>query len=179
MAPDGPVAPERSHDRRVAEQKLIAGLSLHDSRVRELAWLRAVAIASLPAWTAACWPSTPGLLRWIGFLAQAFCLTMVAAYAAIERRWSHRLAVLETVRSSVAVHAMATRWDDVRTALWYGLAVASAVPWAYAGLGRSIPGPLAPTLCAAAWVVVLLVALAETLAAHARSQPDRRHPHLP
>jgi hypothetical protein len=174
MPPDGPVAPERSRDRRAAEQKLIAWLSLHDSRVRELAWLRAVAIASLPAWTAACWPSTPGFLRRIGFLAQAFCLTMVAAHATTERRWSHRLAMLDPVRVGVAVHAIATPWDEVRTALWYGLAVASAVPWGYAGLGRSIPGPLAPTLFAVGWVVVLLVALAETLAARARSQPPDR-----
>jgi hypothetical protein len=156
--------------RFATEQKLIAALGLLDSRVRELAWLRALAIVSLPGWAAACWHPMPGLLQWLGFLGQGFCLAMVAAHAALERRWFRRLARLETGSGGVSLHAVGTRWDDVRSALWYGLAVVSVVPWAYAGLGRPIPVPLAPTLCAAGWVVLLLVAMAETVAARARSR---------
>jgi hypothetical protein len=159
---------ERPRDRRATEQKLVAALSLYESHALELAWLRALAIASLPAWSAVCWRSMPGFLTWLAFLGQGFCLAMVTAHAWRERRWRRRVARLEPVSSDLSMQAVRTAWDEVRTALWYGLSVVSVVPWAYAGLGRAVPAPLVPTLCAAGWVVLLLVAAAETLAVRDR-----------
>jgi hypothetical protein len=168
---------ERWRDRRATEQKLVAALSLHESRALELVWLRALALASLPAWWAVYWRSMPGLLRWLAFLGQGFCLAMVTAYAVLERRWCRRVAQLEPVSYGLSVQAIRTPWDEVRTALWYGLSVVSGVPWAYAGFGRAVPEPLAQTLCAAGWVVLLLVAAAETLAVRHRAGRERGSAH--
>jgi len=65
-------------------------------------------------------------------------------------------------------------WDDLRVALWHGLAAVSLVPWVYIAFHRRVAADLLPPLSAAAWVVLLLLAAAETIAS--RSRRDGRDP---
>ncbi|HET9317698.1 MAG TPA: hypothetical protein VFQ51_19045, partial [Vicinamibacteria bacterium] len=146
----------------LVEQELKAQLNLGYCRALEIAWLRRAAVASVPIWLAAHSSLLPRGLVWLAFLAQGLCLVLGATHGLLEQRWSGRAARLEP--RSIAIQTTWTRWDDVRAALWCGLAIVSLVPWAYAGLDRTLPVPLRSTLDAVAWAVLLLLAGAETAA---------------
>jgi len=151
----------------LVEEELAAQLNLSYCRALEIVWLQRAAAASLPIWAAARWPLLPWLVTWLAFLAQGICLVMATAHGLLERRWSHRAALLEP---APAIATRWTPWDEVRAALWYGLAIVCVVPWTYVGLERALPLSLRSTLEAAAWAVLLLVAAAE-IAASARPRP--------
>jgi hypothetical protein len=127
-----------------------------------LAWLRAASVAAVPAWLNVHWSLLPDLLAWLAVLIQGGCVVMLTCYAALEYRWSRRAAPLEP--SSFVVHAVWTDWHEVRSALWYGLALVSLVPWAYVAVARAVPVPLLSSLTATVWTVLLLLGAAESVA---------------
>ena len=146
------------------EQELVAGLQLQYLRGVRLAWLRWLAAASIPVWLEVHWQFLPGLIAWLAFLVQGGCLAMAACYAALEYRWSRRAALFEPGSSGVVVHTVWREWDEVRSALWYGVALVSLVPWIYVGLVRPLPSSLLAALTATVWTVLLLLAGAESVA---------------
>lgn len=152
----------------VVERGLVAQANLSYCRALEIAWLRRVVTASGPIWVGAHWSGFPRVLLWLAFLVQGLCLVMAAAHGLLERRWSHRAAQIE---APTMIETPWTRWDEVRSALWYGLATVSIVPWIYAGLDRALPVPLRSTLEALAWAVLVLLAAAETAAARSHERP--------
>lgn len=147
------------------EQGLSAQIEVQYCRVLELAWLRWLAVASLPVWLELHYRLLPGFVSWLAFLLQGGCLAMAAVHGALERRWAGRAARLQLPSPGVTIETVWTPWDELRAALWYGLAVVSSVPWTYAGLGRPLPAILLPHLTAVAWTIVLLLGTAEVLAA--------------
>jgi hypothetical protein len=155
-------------DRRAAARSLVAASSLQDARGRERAWLRVLVVVSLPAWAAACGRPAPVLPASLALLAQGLCLAMAVRHAVRARRWLRRWTRLDPAESGVSVHAAGTPWEELRTAAWHGLALASLVAGAYAGLGREVPRALLAALGAVGWVLLLLVATAETLCGWAR-----------
>jgi hypothetical protein len=151
------------------QQELTAQLNLGYCRALEVAWLRRAAVASLPLWLAAHSSLLPRVLVWLDVLAQGLCLALATAHGLLEQRCSDRAAHLEP--TSIAIRTAWTRWDEVRTALWYGLAIVCVVPWAYAVLDRLLPLPLRSTIDAVACAILLLLAGAETAAiAHDKAQ---------
>ena len=116
----------------------------------------------------------PGLLAWWAFLAQGGCLALAAGYAALEYRWTRRATQLEAGSAGAVIHTVWTVWDELRSAVWYGLALVSLVPWAYVGFERPLPASLLSGLTATAWTVLLLLAVAETLARLRPAGPDGR-----
>jgi hypothetical protein len=156
---DGP--PARA-DWLAGERELLAGLSLLYFRDLKLASLRWSAAASFPLWLEAESGRLPGSLVWLALLAQAFCLVLAAGYAAVERRWTRRADRLEPNPAAAAIHAAWTDWDELRAALWYGMAIVSLILWTYVGLGRRMPATLLSALTAAGATLFLLVVVAET-----------------
>jgi hypothetical protein len=151
------------------ELELRAQLNGHHFRGLKLQSLRWLAASSLPAWLQVCHPGAlPAFLTWMAVLAEGYCLAMSAAYAALEYHWARRGADFAAGRSGVVVHAVWTVWDEVRTALWYGMAAVSLVPWIYAAVDRPVSASLQAALFATAWTVLLLLAATETLAARRR-----------
>jgi hypothetical protein len=85
------------------------------------------------------------------------------AFAALEYQWRSRAARIEAGASLAVVHTLWSSWDEVRAALWSGLALVSLVPWVYVALGRPFPRPLLSASIAVAVAVFLLLVVAETL----------------
>jgi hypothetical protein len=161
-------------DRRVIEQDLRAQLTVWYLRERKLAHLRWLAAASLPLWLEIHRGVLTGFLAWGAVLAQGYCLAMSVAYAALEAQWERRAALVDTASAAVAIHRVWTIWDDLRMALWHGLAAVSLVPWVYVAFHRRVGADLLSPLSAAAWVVLLLLAVVETIAS--RYRRDGREP---
>jgi hypothetical protein len=157
-------------DYAAIDRALTAELQAQYLRGLRLASQRWLAAASLPVWIEVHTHLLPGLLAWFAFLAQGGCLALAAGYAALEYRWASRATQLEPGSSKVVVHIVWTAWDELRSALWYGLALVSLVPWAYVGLERPLPASLLSALTATAWTVLLLLGVTETLA---RLRPGR------
>ena len=103
------------------------------------------------------------LLEWFAVLGEGVCLAMAAGYAALEYRWTQRAAEMESVTPGIVIHENWNTWDDIRSALWWGLTLVSLVPWVYVATGRPLPPPLLSALTAAASTVFLLLVLAETV----------------
>jgi hypothetical protein len=139
-----------------------------------LASQRWLAVASLPVWLQVHFHLLPGLLAWWAFLAQGGCLTLAAGYAASEYRWTRRAMQLEAGSAGVVIHTVWTMWDELRSAVWYGLGLVSLVPWAYVGFERPMPASLLSGLTATVWTVLLLLAVTETLARLRPAGPDGR-----
>ena len=146
------------------ERELQAQLNVQYLRGLKLASLRWVAVASLPIWLDAHWQILPSMVLWLVVVAEGFCLAMAAGYGTLEHRWSRRAAEVEPDGATVFIHTVWTAWDEVRTALWYGLALVSLAPWTCAVFDRSLAGSSLSSLSATAWTMLLLLAAAETLA---------------
>jgi hypothetical protein len=160
-----PAAPSPAHaDPLAGERELLAGLSLLHFRDLKLASLRWSAAASFPVWLEAESGRLPGSLVWLALLAQVFFVALAAGYAGVELRWTRRANQLEPNPTAGAIHAVWSDWDELRTALWYGMAIVSLILWTYIGLGRSMPATLLAALTAAGATLFLLVVVAETAA---------------
>jgi uncharacterized membrane protein YraQ (UPF0718 family) len=152
------------------ELELRAQLNGQHFRGLKLASLRWLAASSLPAWLQVCHPGAlPGFLAWTAVLAQGYCVAMSVAYAALEYHWARRGADFAAGPSEVVVHAVWTVWDELRTALWYVMAAVALVPWLYAAFDRPVAASLLAGLFATAWMVLVLLAATEVLAARRRS----------
>jgi hypothetical protein len=152
-------------DRLAEEKELLANLSLLHFRSLKMASLRWAAALAFPIWLEAEAVGLPGVLVWPLLLAQASSLALAGGFAALEFRWRRRARQLETgPPPAAAIHAVWSDWDELRAALWYGMAVVSLILWAYVGFGRRMPAPLLSALSASAAALFLLVVVAETLA---------------
>jgi hypothetical protein len=153
-------------DREADDRSVTAQLALWWLRGRRLASLRWFTLLTLPLWLDQG-RRLPDLVSWTLAAAAALPLVLSIGYGVLEER-SLRA---ERPAPDSAVHLIWTRWDEVRDALWQGLAAASSWPWiaALAGAGPSWRPPLA--LAGVAWAVLFLLAAAETLA---RARPAAR-----
>jgi hypothetical protein len=158
-------------ERLAAERGFIAELSLQEFRGLKLTSLRCAAAASFPIWLQAQSELLPSFAVWLALLAQTFFLALAACYGALESRWAWRASQAGAIPTAVPIHAIWTEWDELRTALWHALALASLVLSAYVGLGRALPASFRSALTAVAATLFLLTVLAETAA---RSHPARR-----
>ena len=144
------------------EPELLAQLSLQHFRALRLSSLRWLGVASFPIWAQAHWHALPDLLAWLAFLAAGCCLATAAFQAALEHRAASRFgSPLAADLSGVTVHAPWSEWHELRSALWWCLALVSLVPWIYLGLARPLPAPLLAALDACSVGLLLLVAAAE------------------
>jgi hypothetical protein len=152
-------------ERSDVERELVAGLQLEHLRTARLLWLRWLAASSVPAWLEIHGRLGHGLVAGLAFLIQGGCLVMAVCYTALETRCGRRAAQIEIGSSSShwMVHSTWTEWDEVRSALWYGVALVSVVPWLYVGLARPVPSSLLSALTATVWTVLLLLATAESV----------------
>jgi hypothetical protein len=145
------------------ERGLVAQLHEEYFRGHRLAALQWAAVLSIPIWLQAWWQILPGFVAWIAFLLEGFCLAAAAGYAAAEQLWA-RPAARSRKEGSVMVHVMWTTRDEVRSGIWYALAIASVVPWAVTGIGRPLPRAVLAPLSLMAGALALLALVAETVA---------------
>jgi hypothetical protein len=129
-------------------------------RMRELAWthLRWGLVFSTLIWVEALWHEMPAILVWPAVLGQGFFLTLAAGYAAVQEHWMRR--GLETGAGPPL--RVAKPWTDVEdlvSALWFALALASLVPWAYVAFGTRAPTDVLFGALACSATVLLLLAL--------------------
>ena len=162
---------------RTGERELLAQLNLGHFRDLRLASLRWLGAASLPMWAQVHTRALPGLVAWLAFLAQGYCLVAAGVQAALEYRSARRAGPLGADVSGVVVHAAWSDWDELRSALWWSLSAVSLVPWLYVGLGRPLPAPLLPPLTASAVAVLFLVVAAEAVAGLRLVRAARRSGH--
>jgi hypothetical protein len=80
---------------------------------------------------------------------------------------------IEAGVSPVAVPSRVSSWDDLRSALWSGMALVSLVPWAYVAFGRPVPPPILSGALAVAGAVLLLLVAAEALPRLGRTDSTR------
>jgi hypothetical protein len=106
----------------------------------------------------------PALLAWLALLAQGSAMVMAATYVMLAARSSRRAAALRPASEPPDVVERAVEWDDLRSALWAGLAAVAVVPWTYEVLGRPWPPALFGELAAFAASLFLLVVVLETAA---------------
>src|SRR4051812_6201180 len=122
--------------RRDVAYKLHAELNLLHVLAALGVWRQRMARTSLPFRLQAVTQALPDAAVFPAVLAFAFCLAMGIGYAGLESRWRARAAGAET---TVRLHALSSRWDEVRGALSAGLGLVSAVPWLYVALDRACP----------------------------------------
>jgi hypothetical protein len=156
------------------EAGLRAQLDEEYFRGHRLSALQWAALGAVPVWLHARWRVLPDLGAWLAFLFEGFCLAATAGYAAAEHR-SGRPAARSRQEGCVAVHVVWTAWDEARSAIWYGLAIASLIPWIAMGIGRPLPPELLSPLGRVAGTLALLALLGET-AARTRSRRAGRRP---
>lgn len=148
-----------------AAEGLLAELNVAHVRRRQHVHVRWACIASLPLWVQAFGLRLPGSVAWVAVLGQGYATVMAGAYVLLAAHWSRRAAMLPAAAASAAaIHARRAEWQDVRSALWSGLATASTVPWIYAALGRSWSVPLRAGVTALAVSLFVLLVLLETAA---------------
>jgi len=164
--PEGDRCPgrPRARDPKAREERLVAHLNLHRFRGLRLRSLRWLAAASLPIWLHAHWRILPDLLAWGTFLAEGFCLSLVATYAVLEHMWARRAAESRLEPTDAVLHLAWSAMDEVRSGIWYAFAVATLLPWACVGLGRAVPASLLSPLTLAACTATPLLAGAEVVA---------------
>lgn len=126
-----------------------------------MAALRWAVAASSLLWLHAHWPVVPGVLQWLACVVEGAALAMAVVYAVLEHRWARLAARLRPDSPGVVLHLPWTTGDDVRSALWYGLAALSALPWMAVAGGRALPRPVLSLSTLAAFIIGGLVALAE------------------
>lgn len=150
-------------ERRATPWPLLAELNEQHFRELRAATLRWLAAASLPVWLHAQFDLLPELLAFWAVLAQGLCLLLFLISGGFETLWRRRCARLEGGEPSAVVHTLWGPWQELRAALWQGLALVSLVPLGYVALGRPFPGGLLPAAVAAGVAVLLLVVAAETI----------------
>jgi hypothetical protein len=143
-------------EREALEQALLARLSVHHFRNSRLASLRWLAVASVPIWAHGLWAVLPGVLTWAAFLAEGYCLAWVVAYTALEHRWARRARRFE-LDAEVPLHVARPLRQQVGSALWLALGLASLLPWIAVGTGRSLPAELLSRL------TVMVVAITSSI----------------
>jgi hypothetical protein len=151
------------YHRALIASEIQARFGEHHFRALKSASRRGMAVASVPLWVQAGWGALPDLIAFWALLLQGACLVLTLAFAALERRWGARAAGFEGAPSPAVVHTRASSWDDVRAALWSGLALVCLVPGIYVATGRPFPKPLLSASMAAAVAVFVLVVVAETV----------------
>ena len=156
------------------EPGLRAQLNEEYSREHRLSALQWAALAAIPVWLHAWWRVLPDLGAWLTFLFEGFYLAAAAGYAAAEHRWA-RPAARSRQEGRVVVHVVWTAWDEARSAIWYGLGIASLIPWIATGIGRPLPPALLSPLGRVAGTLAILALLAETVA-RTRSRRAGRSP---
>jgi len=151
------------YDRWASGAELHARFAEQHFRGLKAAGRRWLAVASAPVWIQAGWGLLPDLVGFWAILIQGGCLVLTVVFAALEHRWSARAARMEAFPSPAVVHTLWSSWDEVRSALWSGLALVSLVPWVYVAVGRPYPRPLLSASIAVAVTVFVLLVAAETL----------------
>lgn len=154
------MSPRRRY--READLKGRAELNLQYFRGLKLAWLLWLSVASLPLWIQCLSGPWPLPLRWLTVLGEWLCFGMAFGYAALEYRFSRRAAEMES-GAGMEIHAIWSVWDDVRTALWYGLALVCVFPWLHVAFDREFSPTLFSPLLASAVTILVLLVLAETI----------------
>jgi hypothetical protein len=139
-------------------------------KARSRRWL---AVASVPVWLQAGWGVLPDLVSFWAVLIQGGCLVLTVAFAALEHRWRQRAAEQVAGPPPAVLHVLLSSWDDVRAALWSGLALVSLVPGVYVAVHRPFPRPVLSAAIAAAVAVFVLLVVAETLPRLGRTEPTR------
>ena len=132
---------------------------------------RWLALVSAPVWLQAAWGILPELVAFWAVLIQGGCLVLTLVFAALEHQWRQR--ARNAGPSPAVVHILWSSWDDVRAALWSGLALVSLVPGVYVALHRPFPRPVLSASIAAAVAVFVLLVAAETLPRLGRAEPTR------
>ena len=156
------LSPFPSPDRLATERGLVAELNLRHFRELKLGSLRWAAAVSFPIWLQTQTQAVPAFGVWLALLAEGCCLALAGSYEALEYRWARRAGQLAPAPPAVATQTIWSDWDELRSALWLALVLASLVPWAYLGLGRPMPAALTSALTAIAATLFLLVVAAET-----------------
>jgi hypothetical protein len=151
-------------DGGVEAEALLARLHARHFRALEQAHLRWTCLASVPVWLQTSWRGLPGALAWLAVLAQAFAFAMAVGYAFLAARWARRAAALAPAPAQVAIHTPRSEWDELRSALWTGLAAASLVPCSYVAFDRAWPPALLSALTVFVVAVLVLLVLVETAA---------------
>jgi hypothetical protein len=142
---------------------LVAELNEQHFRALRVAWLRWAAAASFPVWLQAEFDVLPDLLAFWALLAQGLCLLMFLVSAGLESLWRRRRVSLEGGDPKAVVETLWGPWQELRAALWQGLALVSLVPFVYVALGRPFPSGLLPAAVATGVAVLLLAVVAETI----------------
>jgi predicted methyltransferase len=160
--------PVRAADSEEAQRALAARLNLQEVRGWRLRSLQWAVGASLPFWLQQWCPVLPGPLLWLAGLVEPTALVLGAGSAVLEHRWA-RVARMQPADHGIAIHVRWTARDDVRSALWYGLAVAAALPWmAWAGR-RLLPLPVLSPVTLVALAVGGLFAASEAMSWRGRA----------
>jgi hypothetical protein len=164
---------ELPRDRPPLGRELQARFGEGRSQGLKAASRRWLAVSSLPAWVQAAWGVLPDIVAFWGVLIQGAFLVSTVVFAVLEHRWRERGLGIDAGSSPMEVPGRWSSWDDLRSALWSGLALISLVPWAYVAFGRPVPRPILSGALAVAGAVLLLLVAAETLSRLGRTDSTR------
>jgi hypothetical protein len=120
--------------------------------------LKLVAAASLPFWIDAYAPFLPDLPKWMLSLVLAYCVLQALSYAVLEHVEARQAAQSSPAASRVRIHTTWNRLDDVRSGLWYSLAIVCVAPWTAPALATRLPIALP---CAALLLCAVLAAIGQ------------------
>jgi SAM-dependent methyltransferase len=144
-----------------AERALAAQLNLHEFRGWRLSSLRWAVAASVVFWVQAHGLPLPGVLLWLAGLVHATALVLATGNAVLEHQWTLPAARWRPEHLGIVVHLPWTARHEIRSGLWYGLAVVSALPWLAVFMDTPLPPAVLWRLTAAAVALSVLLGLSK------------------